>query len=204
MMNTLAKAPSMPDGDFAAFLARVRAGDEAAAMELFRRFEPAIRREVRVRMTGPALARVMDDEDICQSVLASFFVRAALGQYDLRDPAQLRMLLLGMTRNKLAHAARRQGARKRGGHVAPVAVEELPLPGEEASPSRVASGRELLEQVRGQLGHDDRRVAELRGQGHDWAEIARRLGGTPNGRRMQLTRALNQVSQELGLPWDEE
>jgi len=192
------------ESGFRNLIARVRAGDEAAAMELFRRFEPAIRREARVRLTGPSLARVVDDEDICQSVLASFFVRAALGQYDLRDPAQLRMLLLGMARNKLAHAARRQGARKRGGHAAPVAVEELPLPGEDASPSRVASGREVLEQVRGQLGPDDRRVAELRGQGHDWAEIARQLGGTPNGRRMQLARALDRVSQDLGLPWDEE
>ena len=34
---------------------------------------------------------------------------------------------------------------------------------------------------------------------HDWAEIARQLGGTPDGRRMQLTRALDRVSGELGL-----
>jgi RNA polymerase sigma-70 factor (ECF subfamily) len=194
----------MADVEFALFLDRVRAGDEAAAEELVRRYEPAIRREARVRLTGPTVYRLLDDEDICQSVLASFFVRAALGQYDLQDPAQLRMLLLSMTRNKLAHASRRQVAQKRGGgRGMPTAVEELSLPGSGASPSRVAVGRELLERVRSRLKPEERRLADLRGLGHDWAEIARQLGGTPDSRRMQLTRALERVSGELGLVGDE-
>lgn len=36
--------------DFADFLRRIRAGDDLAAMELVRRFEPLIRREVRTRI----------------------------------------------------------------------------------------------------------------------------------------------------------
>src|SRR4051812_3091503 len=97
---------------FADFLARVRAGDEQAASELVRQYEPLIRREIRLRLTDPTVTRVHDDEDVCQSVLASFFVRATLGQYDLNDPNQLRLLLLSMARNKLSHAARRQHAQK--------------------------------------------------------------------------------------------
>jgi hypothetical protein len=61
------------------------------------------------------------------------------------------------------------------------------------------AGRELLEQVRKRLNEEERSVADLRGQGHDWAEVARRLGGTPDGRRMQLTRALDRVGGEMGL-----
>jgi RNA polymerase sigma-70 factor (ECF subfamily) len=190
----------MSDEDFNSFLARVRAGDQSAASDLVQRYGSIIRREIRFRLTDPSVYRVLDDEDVCQSVLASFFVRASLGQYDLQDPAQLRQLLLGMARNKLAQACRRQHTQKRGaGRNAPEAVEDLALAGESATPSRVVAGRELLEQVRQSLNEEERRVAELRSLGHDWAEIARQLGGTPDGRRMQLTRALDRVGRSLGL-----
>jgi RNA polymerase sigma-70 factor (ECF subfamily) len=187
----------MADDSFAAFLNRVRAGDEQAAAELCQRFAPIIRREVRLRLTDPSVYRTLDEEDVCQSVLASFFCRASLGQYDLQDPAQLRRLLLRMAGNKLAHAARRLRTQKRGGGRLPDGVEGVA--DHAASASRVAAGRELLEQVRQRLGEEERRVAELRALGHEWAEIARQLGGTPDGRRMQLTRALDRISGELGL-----
>jgi RNA polymerase sigma-70 factor (ECF subfamily) len=190
----------MPDEDLAGFLVRVRAGDEQAAADFVQRYGSMIRREARVRLTDPSVRRLVDEEDICQSVLASFFVRASLGQYDLSDPAQLRGLLLSMARNKLAHAARRHRAQKRGGgRGVATAVDDLSLPGATASPSRIIAGRELLAQVRERLSDEERGVADLRGQGHDWAEIARRLGGSPDGRRMQLTRALDRIGQEFGL-----
>jgi hypothetical protein len=67
------------------------------------------------------------------------------------------------------------------------------------SPSRVIADRELLDEVRRRLGEEERRLADLRGAGLDWAEIARQLGGTPDSRRMQLTRALDRVGEELNL-----
>jgi RNA polymerase sigma-70 factor (ECF subfamily) len=183
--------------DFPAFLARVRAGDEQAAAELVRQFAPLIRREVRLRLTDPTVTRVHDDEDVCQSVLASFFVRASLGQYDLNDPAQLRQLLLSMARNKLSHAARRQHTQKRGG--GRDAVADVDVACDQPTPSRVAADRDLLEQVRRRMGDEERRIADLRGHGFDWAEVARQLGGTPDGRRVQLARALDRVGEDLGL-----
>lgn len=188
----------MPGEDFSDFLARIRSGDERAAADLFRQFEAVIRREVRFRLTDPSVTRVHDDDDVCQSVLASFFVRASLGQYDLHDPAQLRQLLLSIARNKAALAARRQHAQKRGGGMTAANADDH-LPGDAATASRIVAGRELLEHFRRQLSEEERRVADLRGQGHDWAEIARRLGGTPDGRRMQLARALDRVGRPLGL-----
>src|SRR5262249_12588190 len=105
----------MPEENFAGFLARVRAGDEQAATDLVQRYGSMIRREARIALPDPAVYRVVDDEDICQSVLASFFVRASFGQYDLSDPAQLRELLLSIARTKLAHAARCHQSPQPGG-----------------------------------------------------------------------------------------
>ena len=84
---------------FEGLIARVRAGDEQAAAELVRRYEPAIRRAARVRLVDTRLNRLLDSMDICQSVMASFFVRTALGQFELETPDQLLKLLATMTRN---------------------------------------------------------------------------------------------------------
>ena len=98
---------------FADFVTRIRSGDEQAAVELVRRFEPLIRREVRVHLDDQRLNRVFDSMDVCQSVLASFFVHTAAGAYELNEPNQLLRLLVSMARNKLASAARKQYRQRR-------------------------------------------------------------------------------------------
>src|SRR5262249_2680094 len=86
-------APKSESGSFADLLRRIRCGDGQAAVELVRQYESAIRLEVRMRLRSARLRRVLDSMDICQSVLASFFVRAAAGHYDLEEPGQLIRLL---------------------------------------------------------------------------------------------------------------
>src|SRR5262245_59918292 len=105
---TMSSAPS-----FADWMARVRTGDAGAAAELVRQHERAVRVAVRVRLTDPRLRRHFDSMDVCQSMLASFSVRAAAGQYDLDTPEQLVGLLVGMARNKCLELARRQTQQKR-------------------------------------------------------------------------------------------
>ena len=192
----------MATGDtFADFMSRIRAGDEQAAVELVRRYEPLIRREVRLHLEDRRLSRLFDSMDVCQSVLGSFFLRAAAGQYDLEQPEQLVRLLVTMARNKLASAARRASpaaarpaprvGRRRGGTV----QVGRPAPGPEES----AAGVELLRRFRDALNAEERQLVELRGQGLAWAEVAARLGGTAQARRMQLARAVERVARELGL-----
>ena len=93
---------------FASLMEQVRDGDQQAAAELLERYEPAIRRAIRLRLTDARMRAVLDTMDICQSVMASFFMRAALGQYDLETPEQLRNLLVAMARNKLGMQVRRE------------------------------------------------------------------------------------------------
>jgi RNA polymerase sigma-70 factor (ECF subfamily) len=191
----------MAEGNsFQDLMARVRTGDEAAARELLRTYEPTIRRTVRIRLTDPRLRRVLDSMDICQSVFGSFFVRAALGEYDLEDPRQLLRLLVNMSRKKLIDHERRQRAARRDftrTQAAGVLEENLAARGE--SPSQEVAGQELLQEMRRRLSPDERRLAELRAAGRDWAAIAAEEGDSPEALRKKLGRAVDRVAEELGL-----
>jgi RNA polymerase sigma factor (sigma-70 family) len=179
-------------------IGRIRAGDEHAAADLVHAYEPEIRREVRFLLRDPFLRRAFDSMDICQSVMSSFFLRAALGEYDIDRPEDLIRLLISMTRNKVVDATRRQRAQRRD-HRRATSLEAVDLAANTPSPSKVVEGRELLAAFRGRLSSEERQLADLRAQGCEWADIAREVGGTPDARRKQLTRAIARVSRELRL-----
>jgi RNA polymerase sigma-70 factor (ECF subfamily) len=186
--------------DFRELIQRIRAGDNQAAAQLVHRYEPLIRREVRLRLEDQRLARVFDSMDVCQSVLASFFVRAAVGEYDLEAPGQLVGLLVKMARNKLASAVRKATRQRRdhrrqekGDDALAGVIQEQP------TPSQHVAVQELLQRARGQLSEQELELADLRAQGLKWEEIAERLGGKAQARRMQLARAAQRIARDLGL-----
>lgn len=191
------------DNTFAEFLQRIRAGEEAAAAELVERYEPIIRREVRLRLTDPALFGLFDSGDFCQSVLLSFFVRASLGQYELNRSGDLRNLLVRMVRNKVADRLRQlrrqpaDGRRERSAD-----LEGLELAGREPGSEQVAGGRDLLRAVLAGLPEPERRLAELRMAGNTWPQVAAVVGIGAEACRKQLGRALDHVIQHLGLEED--
>jgi RNA polymerase sigma factor (sigma-70 family) len=203
--------PDSGSDGFQALVDRVRAGDQAAAAELVRRYEPAIRRAARVRLVDTRLNRMLDSMDICQSVMASFFVRTALGQYQLDTPDQLLKLLATMTRNKLANVVKSQGARRRdyrrtkagdggpGCGDSPRAAVFDDLAGKGATPSREVAAREMLDEARRRLMPDECLLLDRREQGREWNEIAAELGLSPEAARKRLARAVDRVALELGL-----
>jgi RNA polymerase sigma-70 factor (ECF subfamily) len=187
-------------GEFHRLIERVRRGDPDAAACLVRQYEPVIRRAIRFRLTDSRLRAAFDSMDVCQSVLGSFFVRAAHGQYDLDGPEDLTRLLVGIARNKLATQARRQGADKRDFRrvEADASVADV-LAGSEPSPSRFAAAKELLQAVRNRLTPDEWQIVELRHQGLVWAEIADRTGETAVNLRKRFSRVMDRVTKELDL-----
>ena len=190
----------MSADSFETFIKRIREGDEDAARELVSGFEGVIRREVRLRLEDRRLLRVFDSVDISQSVLTSFFARASSGQFEIETPEQLVSLLIGMTRNKLAFQVRRQRARRRDGRlVEATRVEELMVASTTPGPSQVASDHDLIDAVRHRLGEEELLLVDLRAEGYEWSEIARRLGGSAQARRMQLARAVHRVAKVLKL-----
>jgi len=186
------------ENPFDELLRRVRRGEPDAAAELVRRYESAIRVAVRTRLSDPALRRQFDSMDICQSVLASFFLRAAAGPYDLHNPAQLVALLTKMAHNKLAmHARTHRRQRRDVGRTDESADATGGLAGKMASPSKQAADRELLNQAYQLMEPEVRQMANCRGQGAGWNEIAAQLGGTPDSRRKQFSRAISRIAEQL-------
>lgn len=189
---------------FPDLMARVRGGDARAAEHLFGQFAAQLRLEVRLRLRDPRLRRLVDEDDVCQSVMLSFFVRARLGEYDIADPGELVRLLARMARNKVAAQARRHTAERRDFRRSEglVGAEATAAPG--ATPSQVVAGAELLGAIRARLSAEEQRIADLRVTGRSWAEVAEELGGSADARRVQLQRSVSRVSRELGLEDDDE
>ena len=133
-----------PDLSFDELIRRVGAGDQQAAAQLVQDFEPVVRRVLRARLRDARARREFDSMDICQSVLAIFFVRVAAGQYDLKEPEELVKLLVTRSRNKLAEKMRRQHRQRRDSRRTVGGVEELAVAGQDPTPSSVVAAKELL------------------------------------------------------------
>jgi RNA polymerase sigma factor (sigma-70 family) len=185
---------------FRDLIQRIQAGDGQAATELVQHYEPTLRVVVRRRLTDPRLRRLFDSMDICQSVLATFFVGAAAGQFKLDTPENLVKLLATMARNKLISWARRHGAARRkppGRTLTP--QEPIDIPAAGPTPSQVVANQDLLREFLKRLSPEERRIQELHVAGKSWQDIAELLGGTPAALRMGLHRAFARVKKAMGL-----
>lgn len=189
------------DSTFADLLQRIRAGDQQAATDLVRHYEPELRRIVRVRLGGAHLRRVLDSVDVCQSVFANFFVRVAAGQFELTSPDQLLKLLATMACNRVNDQFRKQQAARRvDRHLQPwdkADLERLCAPG--PSPVQQLAVKELYQSIRALLTDDERYLADQRGLGRDWGELAAELHESPEALRKRLARALDRAGKKLGL-----
>lgn len=185
---------------FRDLLDRVRRGDEDAAATLVRRYEPAIRRAVRIRLVDARFRALFDSMDVCQSVMGSFFFRVALGQFDLTTPDDLVKLLVTMARNKLADQARRQATDRRGKGLNRAGdAAEIDVAGDDPTASRIVSAREILKIALEHLTPEERRIAERRANGHPWADLAVEAGTTAEALRKKHARALERVAEAISL-----
>jgi DNA-directed RNA polymerase specialized sigma24 family protein len=186
------------DTSFRELMARVRAGDPHAALQLVRDYEWAIRLQVRVRLTQPDLRRLLDSLDVVQLVWASFFPRAAAGQYELEDPKKLLNLLITLAQHKLLDQAKRLRRKRRGdgqpvGGLSGVGEPIDPRPG----PEQQASARDLAREVRQRLAPREQDLWDQRLLGRSWEEIAAAQGANPDVLRIHFHRALERAARQL-------
>jgi RNA polymerase sigma-70 factor (ECF subfamily) len=131
-------------------------------------------------------------------VLASFFVRAAAGQYDIDSPGQLVALLTRMAQNKLAmhsrsHYRQRRDVRRATSLDGCFAGAADRSPG----PERQAVDRDLLARAYELMDPEVRQMADCRSEGIGWAVIAEQMGGGADARRKQFFRALDRIAEAL-------
>lgn len=189
----------MPEAaQFQELIRRVRNREEDAARELTLRYEKAIRRVVRLHLRDPRLRQVMDSMDVCQSVLASFFVRTALGQYELSTPEQLIGLLTTIARNKVANQVQYLRAKRRDIRRNTTLIdEEAKIEARSPQPDESLTAKEALDKVWERLSPQEQYLAEQRSHGRTWQSLADELGGTDEALRKKLGRSLDRVLAEL-------
>lgn len=189
------------DESFLTLLRRACTRDERAAEELVRGYEAELRRFIRFRFTDPALRRFLDSLDICQSVLASFFVHLQEGGVRATHPRQLASLLFTMAQNKVRDKARQHYSEKHGGNMLDGAPRELANQVRDAQPdpADIVAGRELVLAVRNRLSEADRALLDRWLDGVEWSEISELSGEKPDALRKRLSRSIDRAATELGL-----
>ena len=181
---------------FSHFVENLRRGDQLAAELFVSKYAPEIRRFIRLRLTDPSLKRILESADVCQSVMANFFVLMAEGRYSFENPQKLSQLLMVMARHKLFDHSRRNRRRpdRHGGQDllgAARAKDEIPFD--------IVMHAELNSRMQVRLDADEREIADLRRDGRDWPEIAAGRGVTADAVRKKLGRAMKRIIKELGI-----
>ncbi len=167
------------DGDISGFLARIQAGDEAAARELLTRYEAEVRLVVRRQL--PRLLRSrFDSLDFLQSVWGSFFRRVRSGPADFEDSRHLVAFLARAAKNKVIDEYRRAASRKQDMHREEPLWTDGSRPKDLAAdldtPSEVAQAREVFGRLRDLLPAERRTILELKAEGLSSRDIGERLG----------------------------
>ena len=175
-----------PDGSITHWIQDIKDGNRDAAQSLWERYFTRLVNHARNEMRG-ANRRVSDEEDVAQSVFATFCRAAENGRYpDLSDRDSLWRLLIKMTVDKSIDHRRKASAKKRGG--ANVRGESAFRPssqdesnamaeviGDEPTPEFVAVMSEQVTALLELLDRDDlKKLAIAKLEGYTNKEIAER------------------------------
>ncbi|MCA9249127.1 MAG: sigma-70 family RNA polymerase sigma factor [Planctomycetales bacterium] len=180
---------------------RAAAGDERAATDLVREYEPELRRFVRYRLTQPRIRALIDSIDVTQSVFASFFIALAEGRLEIAGPGQLVKLLTTMATNKLHDHHRRTTAKKRASQRAADAlrIPEENVPSTDHGPSDLMAQNDFVDVFRSRLSREERDLLDWRMEGRSWDEIALKTESSAEAIRKRFSRAVDRAAAELGL-----
>lgn len=165
---------------FAELLVDLRAGDEAAARQIFERYAQRLIALARGRL-GRRFQQKADPEDVLQSVFRSFFHHQAKGEFDLSSWDSLWSLLAVITLRKCGRVIQRFQAKARdiGREAARQASPDtdgssasFEAIAREPTPSEVLALSETVEEMMRGLEDYQRRIVERSLQGYTAAEIS--------------------------------
>jgi RNA polymerase sigma-70 factor (ECF subfamily) len=175
-------------------LRRLRQGSDDAATDLYQRYVHRLRALAQAQTSGQ-LARLVDTEDIVQSIFGSFFRGASQGFYDIPAGEELWRLFVVIALNKIRAKGNYYRAAKRDARltVQSEGVEERELSHGRGSEEDLAFLRLAVEEALDKLPPQHKQVVTLRIEGHEVAEIARQTGRS----HRTVERVLQQARQRL-------
>jgi RNA polymerase sigma-70 factor (ECF subfamily) len=173
-------------------IAAFKAGSETAARQLFDRYCEKLMRLARRRI-GQRMNTRVDPEDVIQSAFRTFFVHVRNDEFTFEAEDDLFKLLVRLTVNKALRQIAHHRAAKRdpGKEVNQGSTDNdilANLAGHEPSPEVEVAVLDELERFLAQLPEFDRKVLELKLQGHSTTEIAESLGSYDRKIRRVLER----------------
>jgi DNA-directed RNA polymerase specialized sigma24 family protein len=176
----------------------LKAGEEAAAQQLWERYFQRLVGLARARLRG-STRRAADEEDVALSAFDSFYQRAERGQFpQLNDRDDLWQLLVVITVRKAIDLVHHESRPTRGSGRVLILSELADLSpegilGDEPTPEAAAQIVEECTRLCNRLGNDSlRAVARWKIEGHTNREIATKLGCVPETVERKL-RAIRQI-----------
>src|SRR5262245_8710950 len=194
--NPRQEAPASRAGEASdhSLLRRLRHGNQDAATQLYLRYARRLHALVRANCSTE-LSRRVDPDDIVQSVFRRFFRRALQGEYDAPPGEELWGLFLVIALNKIRAEETFHRAGRRDVRLTVGGSDRDRRLREQAGADEVgyATLQLTIEEGLQSFSAAQRQMVELRIEGHDVAEIARR---TRRSRR-SVERGLQEARKRL-------
>jgi RNA polymerase sigma-70 factor (ECF subfamily) len=160
-----------------ALLQRFRRGNEDAATQIYLRYANRLRGLAQAQMS-PDLARRVEIDDIVQSVFRSFFRRASTGYYNVPAGEELWKLFLVIALHKIRnqgnfhHAAKRDIRRTADSSHLEQRIDAKA----EGDSAAFAFLQLVIDEALERLSPQHREMVQLRIEGYEVIEIARKTG----------------------------
>lgn len=157
-----------------------RAGNDSAARELFDRYCERLMKLAKRRI-GQRMTSRVDPEDVIQSAFRTFFTRVRNDQFTFEGENDLFKLLIRLTVHKTLrqvayHRAAKRNPELEAGHGSDAQEMLQQLAATDPPPEVEVALIDEFERFMGQLPEFDRKVLEMKLQGHTTTEIADALG----------------------------
>jgi RNA polymerase sigma-70 factor (ECF subfamily) len=158
-----------------ALVARLSAGDPAAAEQVYKTYEPYLRLVVRKQMP-PHLRRKFDSIDVVQSVWADLLPRFRAAAWQFENALQLRGFLIKAARHRLIDRVRKQRAGLAVERPLVGSAQEGMPPSRLPRPSELSQADDVWRRMLAVCPPEHHDLLRLKRQGLRLAEIADRTG----------------------------